>query len=194
MSSHTLLAWQTTRRERVEELCAVRQLAKAGGTAREEQVDWALTLRLAAEFQGFARDLHNLTANIYVSRLAGARTASLEPLRLLFTSGRALDRGNAHPGALGADFARFGLTLWPTLEATNLRASSWNAALGQLNAARNAVAHDNPGEIADLVRRGCPPTLASVERWRSSLDELAETLDDVLATFIEATLGPPRPW
>jgi hypothetical protein len=194
MPSHALVAWRTVRRARLDELLAVHQLAAAGGPGRAEQLDWALTLRLAAEFQGFARDLHNVATNIYATRLAGVRTVTREPLRLLMTTGRSIDRGNAHPGALGGDFARLGLALWPALEATDSRTPSWNAALTELNAARNAVAHDNPAELEDLTRRDSGPTLTSFQRWRPALDALAVTMDNVVGSFVETTLGPPHPW
>jgi hypothetical protein len=75
----------------------------------------ALILRLAAEFQGFARDLHDLACDHLASWAAPTSAAVESVIRNRLREGRDLDRGNAHPGVVGKDFERFGFELWPAL-------------------------------------------------------------------------------
>lgn len=109
---------------------------------------------------------------------------------------RQLDRGNANPGALGNDFSRLGLLLWPALTtASNGKSTRWNRELDSLNLARNAIAHDDQDKFLELRNRGkFPITLATVKSWRRALDLLAITMDDVVADFLGSIIGGPRPW
>jgi len=68
----------------------------------------ALVLRLAAEFQGFARDLHDLACDLFALWTAPLNPAVERVVRASLAEGRELDRGNAHPGSIGRDFGRFG--------------------------------------------------------------------------------------
>jgi hypothetical protein len=140
---------------------------------RTEQVNWALTLRLAGEFQGFARDLHDLVVDHFVLIVVQANPPLENVLRSRMTGNRQLDKGNAHPGSLGADFALLGMTLWAALEAANPRAATWNKALSALNEARNAIAHAEEGRLIALRADGYPMTLGTIRRWERTLDALA---------------------
>jgi hypothetical protein len=72
----------------------------------------ALLLRLAAQFQGFAKDLHQETALAFGELVQPtAPTIALVVAAGLQTN-RELDRGNAHETALASDFGRFGLKFW----------------------------------------------------------------------------------
>ncbi len=110
----------------------------------------ALVLRLAAEFQGFARDLHDLACDTFASWTAATRPVIESVVRTRLREARSLDRGNAHPGSLGSDFGRFGLDLWSTLAARDPSSTVHNRSLDRLNAARNAVAHDDEAALAVL--------------------------------------------
>lgn len=143
MPSVALFEWQGLRQERISELVAAH--AAVGGTGRgrrwrAEQLNWALVLRVAAEFQGFALDLHGEAVDAFVGS-ASRGTPSLEQvLRTLLTRDRQLTRGNAHPGAIGSDFDRLGLQTWPELNRRYPgRAPRWSAALTALNDARNGT-------------------------------------------------------
>jgi hypothetical protein len=54
-----------------------------------------------------------------------------------------MDRGNAGPGNIGADFARLGIRIWAALEARDARNKVRNGKLEESNAWRNAIAHEN---------------------------------------------------
>ncbi|MEO3855607.1 hypothetical protein [Acrocarpospora sp. B8E8] len=152
-------------------------------------------LRLAAEFQGFTRDLHNLAVDICASEIANTNPALANVIQLEMTRNRNLDKGNANPGSLGADFGRLGLLLWPALEKVNSRAQTWNKHLEALNVARNAIAHSDPGGLARLQQLGYPTvTLGVAKKWRVSLDALATAMDDVVADYLARLIGGQRPW
>jgi hypothetical protein len=95
-----------------------------------------LVITLAAEFQGFARDLHDDGTS---ALLSGSEDGVPIPatlvavVRPLLSSNRRIDRGNADPSALGEDFGRFGLSWWMALTAldprTHLDRSTCNASL-----------------------------------------------------------------
>lgn len=197
VTSDAYRSWKNERDKRIAELLSAH--ATIGGTGkgrrwRTEQLNWALTLRVAAEFQGFARDLHTLAVECFVVNVAGSNQAVANALTAQLTKDRALDRKNAHPGSLGSDFDRLGLELWPTLGAGYRRASKWNNDVTALNKARNAIAHANEHELGDLAVSGYPMRLSTVRRWRSSLDGLAHAMDDVVGDYLDRLLGCGKPW
>jgi hypothetical protein len=108
---------------------------------------------------------------------------------------RQLDRGNASPAALGNDFSRLGLLLWPALKTADRRADRWNRELETLNVARNAIAHDDQQNFFKLTNAGkFPITLTIVRTWRQALDSLTITMDDVVGAYLGTLLRGPRPW
>lgn len=172
-------------------------------------------LNLAAEFQGFSRDLHDLA--IRALHAACSPPAAAELLRSLASSGRELDKGNAHPGARGKDFQRVSVDLWGELRAAMsparpLRAPErqrWsrnrkmvspdstsellNLDLEKLNDVRNAIAHSELSVLARLKAEGYPATLLGCREWQRSLNELAELMDDVVNSVLSKHVGK-RPW
>jgi hypothetical protein len=191
------LTWCGQRQDRIDQLLQAHRTLGGSGPGRRwrtEQVNWALTLRLAGEFQGFARDLHDLAIDHFVGVVAQANSPLESVLRARMTLNRQLNRGNAHPGSLGADFALLGMTLWGALETANPRAAIWNRELTALNEARNAIAHAEEGRLVALRADGYPITLGTIRRWRRSLDGLTETMDDVTSDYLDRLLGTGRPW
>jgi len=88
---------------------------------------------------------------------------------------------------LTQDFNMFGLTLWSNLEQGNPgRVAGWKTAVEALNTARNGVAHDDATKIQAAERAGWPVTLASVQRWRESLDSLAAAMDHIVGAHLAA--------
>jgi len=70
MASRALTTWRKERRERLDELLHAHQ--SVGGPSRGRRwrtatLNEALLLRLAAEFQGFARDLHEQTCDTFAA-------------------------------------------------------------------------------------------------------------------------------
>jgi hypothetical protein len=189
--------WSGQRQVRLAELFAAHATIGGSGRGRRwrtAQLNWALTLRIAGEFQGYARDLHTLAVGHFVTSVAQGNTALSNVLQIQFTTNRALDRQNATPSSLGSDFGRFGLELWPTLRVANARALRWQASLEALNKARNAIAHANEDELASLGVAGYPMRLTTIKIWHRDLERLAGTMDDVVSDYLDRLLGTGRPW
>jgi len=195
--STALLRYDHERRARLEELVAAHRLVGGPGRGRRwrtQQLNNALVLRLAAEFQGFSRDLHDLSARTFASWAAGGNTSVESALDKLLVEGRQLDRGNANPGSLGSDFGRLGFTLWPALTQRDPMTPDQQAALDLLNRARNAIAHYNEGELAAVRKTGASITLRGFRRWQRDLDRLAVNLDAEVASQLGRLFQQPAPW
>lgn len=187
----------TYRRHRIDELFAAH--AQMGGTGRgrrwrTEQVNWALTVRLTGEFQGFSRDLHDEASDVYAHQVAEGNSALETMLATLLKSDRQIDRRNPMPEALARDFGRFGFELWPVLRARNATNERREKELKALVEARNAISHDDRARLAGLVREGYPIRLTTIRSWRSSLDTLARQMDRVVSAQIVAVVGGMSPW
>jgi hypothetical protein len=154
----------------------------------------ALILRLASEFQGFARDLHD-ECGLFIARcLAPGNQQLQDSLRIPYTLYRKMNQGNADPGTLGNDFGLFGMVLWADLQARYpTHAGAWNQKLLALNMARNGIAHDDGTKIARVQANGWPLTLRSVDRWKSSLDGLARGIDRAVGGHLKLMYGT-TPW
>jgi hypothetical protein len=200
VGSIALAEWKTLRSQRINDLLDAH--SRVGGTGpgrrwRTEQLNWALILRVAAEFQGYCRALHDLAADEFASEATQINLLVPTVIRLRFTEGRRLDVGNARPSSLGSDFGRFGFELWPSL---NRRwpgtADGWKRRLEVLNDARNAIAHDDRGKMTKLAAEGYPLSrLKTIRGLRSSVDGLARAMDDVVADHLHKLLGRRgRPW
>jgi hypothetical protein len=102
-----------------------------------------------------------------------------------------LDRGNAQPSSLGADFGRLGIDLWDSLKTYDPASTGWKDDLELLNDWRNAIAHQDfssPKLGGTRLLR-----LAEVRRWRTSCDRLAAALDEVLRRHLQMLMGT-SPW
>ena len=154
----------------------------------------ALILRLAAEFQGFARDLHDLACDQFAAWTAPTSGAVESVIRNRLREGRDLDRGNAHPGAVGKDFGRFGFEVWPALARRDPASTRHNTSLEWLNTARNAIAHDNVATLTAMRAEGYPMVLTTYERWRRDLDALAGNLDDEVSHQLGRLFSRAGPW
>jgi hypothetical protein len=197
MPSTALTSWRSERRHRLDELLAAHQAVRGTGRGRRwrtRELNWALTLRLAGEFQGFARDLHDLAVDFFVATASAGNVDLAKVLQERVTTNRLLDHGNAQPGSLGSDFALLGLALWPALTRADVRAADWNKSLDRLNRTRNAIAHVDENELEALRLEGYPVTLIAVGKWTRDLDGLAATMDDVVSAYLDQILGQGRPW
>jgi hypothetical protein len=146
---------------------------RRGRQTATEHLNLALFVRLAAEFQGFCRDLHDDAAIAIADSLAEEYGARIPVLLSALVRGRKLDVGNAGPGNIGNDFANLGMSLWPDVYA-RYRAwgPKWNTVLDRLNDVTNAVAHSDSAKLV-AVKRLQPLTLATFRRWRGSLNTAA---------------------
>lgn len=154
----------------------------------------ALVLRLSAEFQGFARDLHDEVCDVFAAWIAPSNTPAQNVVRSRLREDRAIDRGNVHPGSLGKDFGRFGFGIWPALAVRDPMTSTHNRSLARLNTARNALAHADDSRLAELRTAGFPLGQPSFRRWRRDLDTLATNLDTEMSIQLARLFSRQPPW
>lgn len=191
MCSRSLQHWQGDRAEALDEIANAH--ASVGGTERgrryaTQQINHAYAALLSSQFQGFCRDLHSECVD-YVVATTPANLQTL--LRAQFTWGRALDRGNPSAGNIGSDFGRFGIAFWSEVHADHRQNDRRQELLNELIEWRNAVAHQD----FDPARLGGTTTLhlAKVRLWRSALNRLARSFDNVMRDHLHSLLGTP-PW
>lgn len=182
-SSPPLREWQGARR-RVLDLLAG---AAARGGLDADVVAQAYVVRIVAEFQAFARDLHDFAAE-RLATLVVADVAHVAHVAEAVTGGRRLDAGNPGPDALRKDFARFGVIGFKS----GISASDVGR-LDDLIRLRNALAHGNARDRAELARDGVVATPAWARLARDALDRTARRLDLVTWRSLETRLGR-APW
>lgn len=149
-------------------------------------------MALAAEFQGFARDLHDdgISALLSAHEDGGLVPATLiAVVKPLMTSNRRIDRGNPDPSALGEDFGRFGLSWWTALAAHDPLTPSRQEHLQRLTIARNGIAHADENKLDRLRADGFPMTLHTVRRWHRAVDRLTVTMDSTLRDHLGEVFG-----
>ncbi len=202
MPSSALERWQRERSDRLDKLFEAHR--RVGGTQPgrraladeriNQQINAALVLQLSAEFQG-SRVSCTTTWPTRSSPRSAVRSLGVRiMLERYLDETRALDRGNAHPGALGSDFGRFGIKLWPRMIERDRRTTARQTHLERLNTARNAIARSDEAELAKLRRDGVGITLAAARGWRQALDQLAVGMDATLAQHFAAEFGGRCPW
>lgn len=144
MTSSALSEWRTSRAAKIERLLTAHKAiggSTPGGRWETAELNHAIILRLASEFQGFCRDLHDEAVRVVVSALVPDRPELRQRLALPYLTMRKLDRGNATPDGLGNDFGLLGISLWADLEAKHpQKASHWRQRLRLLNEVRT-VSH-----------------------------------------------------
>jgi hypothetical protein len=193
MPSRAFREWRTSRASELDQVEAAHTLV--GGTARgrrytTQQINRAYAVLLASQFQGFARDLHTEAADYLVAVIphAGFR----EAMRQELLWNRQLDTRNANQATIGGDFGRLGiLGFWSQVDAASANNPRRRQALEQLNAWRNAIAHQafDPAQLGGTTVLH----LARVQRWRHACDRLARSLDTVVRTHIQTVTGG-NPW
>ncbi|MCG8916716.1 hypothetical protein L6E12_13035 [Actinokineospora sp. PR83] len=170
--------------------------AEALDEREADELAHVVLLRLAAEFQGFCRDLHNECIDVIFGEFA----APNRRLELLVSNqnmryGRRLDTGNATKDGIGSDFLRLGLRMWVVLEsALRDQVQEWLLTVHLLNAARNAIAHNVDAKLDQLRQDGHSLSLSTALRWRSSLDALAVGMDTVCNAHLRFLLPEVTPW
>jgi hypothetical protein len=197
VASQALTAWRGPRCDRLDELVAAHGAVGGIGPGRRtgtDQLNQALFLRLAAEFQGFCKELHAEAVDCIYTQAAASNQPLAEMLRSTLTLALKLHGFNASPSNLGSDFGRFGLNWWPDLTAADRRTPKRQKQLEFLNEARNGIAHDNQIKLAKLQAEGYRLRLADFKRCRMALDALAATMDRVLAAHLGRVFSQPVPW
>lgn len=191
MPSVSIHRWRTLRAaslNRVEAAHTTVGGSGAGARFAREQLNRSYCVLLAAEFQGFCRDLHDEATTALVAHLPLSFRVIIARE---FARGRQLDRGNASPSTLGNDFTRLGFECWQKFDAAEPRGPRLRRLMEELNAWRNAVAHSDydPARLGGTLTL----TIARVRRWRRALNRVARVLDRVVADHIQQTTGV-RPW
>lgn len=189
--SHSLRKWTAERLPALRELDLARRGLAGSERGRRfaiRQIHESYVVLLASHFQGFCRDLHDECAAAFVrSAPEGVLRNGFHAVMIL---GRKLDGGNANPGNIGSDFARFGLAFWPTLLKVGERNEAWQKSLDAMNAWRNAVTHQqfDPTKLGGTTLR-----LPLLREWRGACDGLASAFDAVMRSHLE-TVNGSAPW
>jgi hypothetical protein len=193
MVSTALTQWRSARACRLDRLLSAHVAVGGSGAGRRwatEELNHALVLRLASEFQGFCRDLHNDAVEVILAGSAAGNLPLQQALRAAHTTTRRLDRGNADSDGLRKDFSLFGMNLWSALTVSYpAKSTEWRRKLELLNETRNGLAHDDGTRLVKMRAAGWSPTLASVRRWRAALDGLATGMDHVTGEHLRRILG-----
>jgi hypothetical protein len=196
MSSKALLRWQRDQEAKLDQLEAAHRAVGGSGPGRRylTQLNHAYLVMLAAQWQDFCRNLHSEAADAIV-RAIDPPTARLAVQGAL-TLGRLLDRGNAGPGTLGADFARFGgRGFWDVLDSLDKRNVKRRLQLEQLHIWRNGVAHQDFNWTKEERRtiKNTTGTLNDVRAWRGACNALAQQFDRAVAAQVADVVGR-APW
>ena len=196
MPSNSLVRWRGAAQADLDDI--VDAHASVAGAARGRraataQVNQAYAVLLSSHFQRFCRDLHSEAIEHVAASLTEPWARPIMKLRL--TEGRKLDSGNPNPGNIGSDFNRFGFNLWSRMVALDKRTPSRKAKLERLNRWRNAIAHQDFGDVAGLDLDGgrTDLRLADVAGWRTACDQLAATMDAAVLAHLSALVGG-SPW
>jgi hypothetical protein len=197
MASRALAQWRGARAKRIDDLLSVHSVVAGPGPGRKwrtEQINWSLFVRLAAEFQAFSIDLHDLGAERFASWSSQGSFEVETVIRNALTLDRKLDTKNANTDSLKLDFQRFGIDWWKALRAKHAQNEKRRMHLDRLNRARNAIVHGQADRIEALRMEGYPLDLTTARRWRSALDGLAGHMDTVLSEVLGKLFQHPPPW
>ncbi len=189
MPSLSLQRWFAERAVALDDIASAHRFVRGSGPgarAATQQINQAYAVLLAAQFQGFCRDLHTECADRFVAPVTNPDLQ--EMLRNNLRFGRKIDRGNPNASNLGSDFNRFGIPFWSVVSAHRPQNPARQTALEELNAWRNAIAHhDFPPA---MLKAGRPTlTLVQVQTWRKACDGLARSFEDVLRGHLQNLTG-----
>jgi hypothetical protein len=165
MISVSYKRWRITRAKALDEIEGAHAAIGGTGLGRRfatQQLNHAYAVMLAAQFQGYCRDLHAECVD-HLIRILAPPIAMKLIVESEIQRGRQLDQRNAQPASIGADFGRFGIDIWMNAISQDPRNARWKASLDSLNEWRNAIAHQSfdPARL-----RGAPVLrLAQVREW-----------------------------
>ncbi|MGQ0630006.1 MAG: hypothetical protein ACT4P1_03125 [Sporichthyaceae bacterium] len=194
MTSRALTDWRSTRALRLDNLANAHRAVAGVGPGRKwltTEINHALIVRLATEFQGFCRDLHDSSIETIVTTRLGGDPAMASLMRSLLEDKRRLDTGNAGWGNVCHDFTRLGIRLADELAARNPGSyGEWVETLERLNKARNAIAHDDRSRLAECQAQR-PLTISTFRAWRRTLSAIAAGLDETVGAYLKELANSP---
>ncbi len=191
MPSVSYRHWRTVRRAALNLVQSAHTTVHGTGAGRREatrQINHRYAVLLAAEFQGYCRELHTEAVRLFTATLPAMQRSIVADE---FTFSRQLDRGNATSGSIGSDFGRLGVNWWRAVDAADADGPDLRRALDSLNAWWNAIAHNDfvAGRLGGTIRL----KLSMVRNWRRACNQLARAFDHVLADHLHIYTGL-RPW
>ncbi|SDP50828.1 hypothetical protein SAMN04515671_4555 [Nakamurella panacisegetis] len=195
MVSLALAGWRTDRAVSIDNLFAA-HMAVSGGTRGRKyniaEINHALIVRMASEFQGFCRELHDECLNAVLDSIP-LPTRLDEVFRVFMGRARKLDTGNANWANVCNDFSPFGVSLKDDLGTKYpSRYTRYVTNMDRLNDARNAIAHQDAKKLAECGAQQ-PLSLVTCRKWRSTLNQVATGLDAVMHAYLKDLTGQ-RPW
>jgi hypothetical protein len=151
-------------------------------------VNHVYAVLVASQFQGFCRDLHTECVNHLAAAITIPGLRAIVRAEWLWS--RQLARGNATAASIGSDFGRLGVDFWIEVDAYDPGCVGRRVLLGDLNAWRNAIAHQdfNPALVGNAALR-----LTAVRRWRRACGGLAVAFDEVMRRHLRTVTGL-SPW
>lgn len=198
MTSQALTKWRSTRSQQLDELLSAHANTCGTGPGRRyatEQLNFAYLVAVAAQFQGFCRDLHSESVSVFAAVAPPIATI----LHLTLTKNRRLDSGNANEATIAEDFGRIGMEdFWDLVGAQGGAAltKARRKRLEQMNMWRNAIAHNNFEQYQSRVDKldgRLRPRLVEGKRCRVACDQLAEQMARAVAAFLTPIAGA-APW
>jgi hypothetical protein len=189
MPSNSLINWQNVRQDALDQLEAAHATIGGSGPGRRyalQQINYAYAVILSSQFQGYCRDLHSEC----IDHIVNATPTNIQDfLRLEFLWNRTLDKGNPHPGGIGSDFNRLGISFWPAVKTLNKHNDPRKDLLEELVNWRNAIGHQ------DFSGVGGQPILhlERVKRWRRALKALALEFDRAMCDYLTMIIQA-SPW
>lgn len=189
MPSAALRIWTSDRLLRLREVDAhcvtVQALAPPNPIFLDESLR-GFVLHLSAHFQGFCRDLYTESSQALIASIPAGLKATAQ---LQFAAQLSLEKGNPNYDNIKKDFNRFGFSL--NLQIAHQQGAQHVNDLAHLNAWRNRAAHQG----TQPLRPGVPPslTLPTLQRWLTSCDSLATSLDGIMHAELLRILGV-APW
>lgn len=183
--SGALGAWNTSRADRLDRLAARRHTVISGEEPPEDP-DFVglLYAALAAEFQGYARDLHDECAETVLQVASHLPNEILAIISNAATDNRGLDNRDATTQTIRQDFRIFGLSIWEWVQQAHGKPYvKWRAALDEVNTIRNAAVHSDTDHLASAIHEG----LVTERHWqenRRMLTELAVAMNDAKDAYL----------
>lgn len=192
MPSASLQRWRNDRHSALEEIEAAHRSIGGEGPGRRyatQQINHAYAVLLSSQFQGFCRDLFLECADHFLHTVPSGPVRTT--LRNVMIQNLRLNVGNPTPGGIGSDYNRFGLSFWDEVQALDPRNESRQDRLEELNAWRNAIAHQDfdPRKLAGAKSLH----LRKIREWRTACNLLAESFDEVMRAYLLA-VNSVSPW